>query len=192
MDLNILWESAVMVISGFMLLRLSGRKSIAQMTIPTTVVVISIGNIIVQPIIEDSKLNTVMAIAVFMVVLIFVEYLQMKFNSVEKLITGTSAIVIKDGELQLANMKKYRLTVDKLEAELRQNNVTDYKDVKVALLEPNGRIGLELTNDAKPLTIGEFKKMLGVGERKDDGRYGQLFAEVIEKKHKTPPPKDLD
>ncbi|MFC0558249.1 DUF421 domain-containing protein [Halalkalibacter alkalisediminis] len=181
-----------MVISGFMLLRLSGRKSIAQMTIPTTVVVISIGNIIVQPIIEDSKLNTVMAIAVFMVVLIFVEYIQVKFNSVEKFITGTSAVVIQDGEIVVENLKKYRLTVDKLEAELRQYGVTDYNDVKVALLEPNGRIGIELTDDAKPLTVGEFKQMLGIQNKKEDVHYGELFAEVMDKKHTNVPPTKLD
>ncbi|WP_227935398.1 hypothetical protein [Alkalihalobacillus deserti] len=85
--MDFIWESILMVISGFLLLRISGRKSIAQMTITTTIVMISIGAIIVQPIIEDSVTKTLITIAIFIGVLVFIEYLQMKFNSLEKFFT---------------------------------------------------------------------------------------------------------
>lgn len=50
--MNFIWESFILILSGIFLLRLAGRKSISQMTLEQTVVIISIGTIIIQPIVE--------------------------------------------------------------------------------------------------------------------------------------------
>lgn len=73
-------ETLFLILTGIVLLRISGRKSISQMTIATTVVMISIGTIIVQPIIEDSIFKTVAAASIFIIVLLLIEYLKMKFD----------------------------------------------------------------------------------------------------------------
>ncbi len=52
------WEELIIIAFGMILLRISGRKSIAQMTIAQTMVMISIGTIIVHPILETSLLKT--------------------------------------------------------------------------------------------------------------------------------------
>lgn len=49
---NEVWKALVLIIFGMLLLRLAGRKSISQMTIPTTIAMISIGTIIVEPIVD--------------------------------------------------------------------------------------------------------------------------------------------
>jgi uncharacterized membrane protein YcaP (DUF421 family) len=54
-------------------------------------------------------------------------------------------------------LKKLRLTVDQLEMRLRNQGISNIEDVKKATIEPNGLLGYELQEDAKPLTIGEFK-----------------------------------
>lgn len=43
---------------GILLLRLFGRKTISQMTIAQTIIMISLGTIIVQPIVEKSVMET--------------------------------------------------------------------------------------------------------------------------------------
>lgn len=53
-SMNFTWESLVLIVAGVILLRISEMKSIAQMTSTQTVVMVSIGTIIVQPIIEYS------------------------------------------------------------------------------------------------------------------------------------------
>ncbi|KUP22694.1 hypothetical protein AWJ19_24610 [Paenibacillus sp. DMB5] len=50
---NEVWKALVLIIFGMLLLRLAGRKSISQMTIPTTIAMISIGTIIVEPIVDQ-------------------------------------------------------------------------------------------------------------------------------------------
>nr|WP_272506007.1 DUF421 domain-containing protein [Natronobacillus azotifigens] len=175
-----------MVIAGFIFLRLSGRKSLAQMTVTTTVVMISIGAIIVQPIIDDSVAKTLITIIIFISVLIVIEYIQVKSNVLEKLITGKAIAVIENGKINLDNLKKMRFTVDKLEMQLRQRGISNFSDVKNATIEPNGQLGYELTPDARPLTVGEFKKLTGLmmkNQNQSPDVDGSLFYEVIYKQH---------
>lgn len=192
--MDYIWEAFLMVISGFLLLRLSGRKSLAQMTVTTTVVMISIGSIIVQPIIEDSVMKTIITIIIFISVLISLEYLQVKSNALEKLMTGKAVSVIENGEINLKNLKKLRFTVDKLEMQMRQQGISNVLDIKNATIEPNGQLGYELKADSKPLTVGEFKKMMGLliqQQSQSPDSDGNLFYEVINKEHATPHRDDL-
>jgi uncharacterized membrane protein YcaP (DUF421 family) len=160
MELSFIWKSLLLIISGILLLRISGRKSISQMTLAQTVVMISIGTIIVQPIVEKSVFRAIAAAAIFVAANIILEYVELKFNMFEKFITGKSKIVIENGKLDIQNLKKLRLTVDQLEMRMRNQGITKIEDVKTGTLEANGQLGYELNDDAKPLTVGEFKKLL--------------------------------
>lgn len=158
---NAIWKSVLLLISGIVLLRIAGRKSISQMTLAQTVVMISIGSIIIQPIIERSISRTIIAASTFIFLLIFLEWLQLKYDSFETLISGKAKTVIEDGQPVIKNLRSLRMTIDKLEMRLRQQGIQRISDVKTATLEPNGQLGYELKRHAQPLTIGEFEKMMG-------------------------------
>ncbi|UTR11504.1 DUF421 domain-containing protein [Evansella sp. LMS18] len=160
MPLRFVLESVVLVLSGFILLRVAGRKSISQLTIPSTVVLISIGAIIVQPIIETSVLKTIITVAVFVTVLFMIEKLQMKFKAMEKFIIGSPLKVIEDGQIIEDNLRKVRLTTDIMEMYLRQQGILGLHKVKNGWIEANGRLGYELFEDDRFLTVGEFKKLM--------------------------------
>lgn len=72
--MNFTWESLVLIVAGVILLRISGMKSIAQMTSTQTVVMISIGTIIVQSIIKYSLFKTLIAAAIFTITFIVMEW----------------------------------------------------------------------------------------------------------------------
>ncbi|MRG85839.1 DUF421 domain-containing protein [Salinibacillus xinjiangensis] len=167
-----------MVIAGVLLLRLAGRKSISQMTLAQTVVMISIGSIIIQPIVETSVLRTILASSIFVVALILMEFLQVRFNFLEKFLTGKSKVIIQNGQLNVPTMRKLRFTVDQLEMRLRQQGISDIKDVKTATLEPNGQIGYELMDEAKPLTVKEFKRLMKLYDQQTDQNKHNIFSEI--------------
>ncbi|MBP2115955.1 DUF421 domain-containing protein [Paenibacillus sp. FSL P2-0089] len=154
-----IWKALVLIIVGMLVLRLAGRKSISQMTIPTTIAMISIGTIIVQPIADHSILITIVAAAVFIIVLIIVEWLQVRWNAFERLIKGPAVIVIAEGQLQPKNLRKLRLTVDELEMSLRGQGISRLSDVKTATIEPNGQLGYELQDSAKPVTMAQVEAL---------------------------------
>lgn len=189
--MEVLWKSLLLVVSGVLLLRISGRKSISQMTIAQTVVMISIGSIIIQPIVERSVWRTIVATAVYIGFLIIAEYLQMKFNSIENFLSGKAQVVIQDGQLVPETLKKMRFTVDQLEMRLRQQGIAKISDVKTATLEANGQLGYELMRHAKPVTIGELEKIIGfaIGNQNENiEQTFNIFDEVKNNSHiKTNP-----
>lgn len=188
--MNFTWEAFVLIIAGVILLRISGRKSIAQMTSTQTVVMISIGTIIVQPIIENSLVKTLIGAAIFTLTLILMEWLQIRFNLIEKMLTGKAKIVIENGHLRIENLKRMRLTADQLEMQLRLQGVTAIQDVKKATLEANGQLGIELTDDAKPLTVRDLKQLIHPDFLRKDGQAQHsgnqnIFNEIGKKNKKT-------
>lgn len=154
------WKALVLIIFGMLLLRLAGRKSISQMTIPTTIAMISIGTIIVEPIADHHILITMTAAAVFIAVLIGVEWLQLRWSPFQRLVKGQAVIVIQDGRVQMQNLKRLRLTIEALEMSLREEGISRISDVKTATFEPNGMIGYELSDAAKPVTLAQVEELL--------------------------------
>ncbi|MFE8702672.1 DUF421 domain-containing protein [Cytobacillus sp. FJAT-54145] len=194
MELNLFWTSVLMLLTGTILLRVAGRKSISQMTVAQTVIMISIGSIIIQPIVETSVPNTMIAVSIFIGGLILMEWLQVKFNFIEKFLTGKSVVIVENGQINTKNLKTLRFTVDQLEMRLRQNGVSNIEDLKTATLEPNGQLGYELKREARPVTVGDLEKMLPqlILKLQSNTEEPSIFNEVRSKSHETPHPNRLN
>ena len=52
MDLDWIWKAVLIVLSGTLLLRIAGRKSISQMTLAQTVIMIGIGSLLMALFVE--------------------------------------------------------------------------------------------------------------------------------------------
>ncbi|WP_400243514.1 DUF421 domain-containing protein [Niallia sp. JL1B1071] len=158
--MSFIWQSMILILCGILLLRLAGRKSISQMTLAQTVIMISLGTIIVQPIVEKSTFKAIISAGIFVVTILILEFLQLKSNRFEKFITGKSKVVINNGQLNMKELKKLRLTVDQLEMRLRNHGISKIEEIKNATIEANGQLGFEYMENAKPLTVGEFQKIM--------------------------------
>lgn len=154
------WKSCVVIVAAMILLRVAGRKSISQMTIPTTVIMISIGTVIVQPIAEESIWMALIAAVTFISILLLLELLELKWNFFENIMRGKAVTVIREGKLQVKELAKLRMTVDQLEMKLRQTGIARIGDMKTVTMETNGLIGYEYMPDAQPLTYGQMKSLL--------------------------------
>lgn len=203
MELDWIWKSVLIIISGTLLLRIAGRKSISQMTLAQTVIMIAIGSLLIQPVVGEDIWQTIAVGFVLVLTLVVIEMLQVKFNFFEDFISGKSKLVIENGEIVEKNIGTMRLTVDQLEMKLRQHGVNGFKDVKYATLEPNGQIGLELKEEAKPVTkqdlndhLEQIKLLLHSHEHTKDLISSRdrknIFKEVMEDGHDTEPPHHLD
>lgn len=179
-----IWKSAFLVIAGMVILRISGRKSISQMSVATTVIMISIGTTIVQPIANDHLWKAIGSAAIFIITLIVIEFLQLKFDWLETLMSGKSMVVIENGQIVPKNLRSIRMTVDQLEMRLREQGISNIHDVKTATLETNGHIGYELMRHAKPVTVGELERILCI--KQETLEQSTLFQEVKTNNHPAP------
>ncbi|MYL34662.1 DUF421 domain-containing protein [Pontibacillus yanchengensis] len=160
MDWDFVWKSALIVIVGTFLLRIAGKKTISQMTLAETVIMIAIGSLLIQPVAGKNVWVTFLVGGVLVLTLIVMEFIQVKSDGMEKLITGKSKVIIQNGHLQEKTLAKLRMTVDQLEMNLRQKNVSNLSDVKWATLEPNGQIGFILKTEAQPVAQKDLQELI--------------------------------
>ncbi len=106
MEWDLVWKAILIVLAGTLLLRFAGRKTISQMTLAETIIMISIGTLLIQPVSGKNIWTTLIVGALLVITLITMEYLQMKSDSIEKLITGKSKILIENGTINEQNLKK--------------------------------------------------------------------------------------
>lgn len=207
MELDWIWKAVLLVIAGTLLLRVAGRKSISQMTLAQTVIMIGIGSLLIQPVSGKDISTTIGVGAVLVLTLVGMEYLQLKSDMFENFITGKAKILIQNGVVHEENLKKMRLTYDQLEMIFREKHVTTLDDVKCATLESNGQLGFELKKEAQPVTKREFQqlqqsinellashsKLQGLSEQgqPQQDNQGNLFTEVKNNGHQIPPPERL-
>ncbi|MDM5297651.1 DUF421 domain-containing protein [Bacillus pumilus] len=157
--LDVVWKAIVMILVGNVLLRIAGPKSIGQLTVQQTVIMISIGSIIIQPFIEHSLLETICAASIFIVALVIMEKLSIQFDFFEKIFSGKSVVILQDGEILDHKLKKTRLTRDQFMMRLKQQGISDINSLEKATLETNGQIGYELKPEEKPVTIKQMTEL---------------------------------
>ena len=167
MDLSwhILWKCALIVGAGVLMLRFSGRRSISQMTAATTVIMISIGSLLANGVLEKAVWRSIATAGLFLLFLVAIEWLEYRFKLAERFVAGKSVIVVRDGSVDERSLKKLRLPRSQLEMRLRQKGIANVSDLKIATIEVNGRLGYELMPHAKPATAEQFDRLLASLER---------------------------
>lgn len=158
--MQVLWVACLMVVMGTLLLRLAGRRSIAQMTFGSVMVMLALGTVLAEPIARKSAPITVLIAAVMVATLVVIEWLQLHFKPLQRIITGQAVVVIENGVVNEPVLRRLRMTREKLEMRLRQKGIKHLSDVKVATVEVNGDLGYELQPYAEPLTVGKFEEMM--------------------------------
>ncbi|MDL4843192.1 DUF421 domain-containing protein [Aquibacillus rhizosphaerae] len=202
MDLHFTWKAIVVVIGGILILRLAGRKSISQLTVAQTVMMVAVGSLIIQPV-GDRNIWITMVITLIMVfTLIFIERIALRYDKAETFIYGKSRLVVENGQINVENLKKLRLTVDMLEVRLRQQNIQHISDLQWATIEPNGQLGYVLKPGKQSATKEDIQMLRSLIQgtqfyppsyfiKNNPEDTENIFTEVKNKEHKQEPPEGL-
>ncbi|WJH36068.1 DUF421 domain-containing protein [Paenibacillus sp. CC-CFT747] len=177
-----IWQALLILFIGFVLQRLSGKKTVSEMTGLEIITLLAIASVIGEAVSAHGFWKITITLVLFVFLLMAIQYLALKLNLVEKWLIGRSTLVIRDGRLLKGNLKRLRLSVDQLEAKLREKSITSIADVRTAAIEINGQLGYELYRQARPVTVGELEKLLAaereylttlLGEHSGGSRIGQ-------------------
>lgn len=167
MNWTLIWRTAGIVIVGTLLLRIAGRKSISQMTMAQVILMIGIGTLLIQPISGHGYWMTFVFAGILVLGTLLMEYLELKFDFFESFITGKSVLVIENGKLDQKQLKKLRLTTDKLEMRLRQSGISNISDVEWATIEVSGNLGYQLKPEKQPATKEDILKLIHLLDQKN-------------------------
>lgn len=83
-------------------------------------------------------------------------YLSLKSKKIRDIVDGSADMIIENGQIREAAMRRNRLNMDDLLVHLRQKNVKNIADVEFAMLEPTGQMSVFLKHDRETLSKGDL------------------------------------
>ena len=124
--------------------RLMGKRQIGELQPSELAVTILISNIATLPV-EDTGiplLTGIIPIITLASIDVIMSWLAIKSRAVRRVMSGTPAIIIRDGKLDQKQMRAIRFTVDDLMESLRGQGVFDISEVQFAMVETTGNLSI--------------------------------------------------
>lgn len=140
--MDIVLRAAFMFVVLFLLLRVMGKRELAQMTPFDMVVLIVLGDLVQQGVTHNdfSVTAATLAVVTFAFLAVVMGWLTYRFPSLEPLLEGSPRVLVRDGDLLEGQMRRDRITRREIESEMRLTGIAHIADVRWAILEPNGKI----------------------------------------------------
>jgi uncharacterized membrane protein YcaP (DUF421 family) len=140
--MDIVLRATVIFIALYVLVRLMGKRELGQMTPFELIVLVVIGDLIQQGVTQNdfSLTGAVIAISTIAFLALLMSWASYLWPRAERLLEGEPQVIVRDGELLTANLRRNRLTQSEIESEMRLAGIAHMGDVKWAILEPRGKI----------------------------------------------------
>lgn len=140
--MDIVLRATVMFAVVFLLLRLMGKRELAEMTPFELVLLVVIGDLLQQGVTHNdfSLTGASLAIITFAFWTLLLNFLSNKSRRAENVIDGQPSVIIENGRLLRDNLARNRLTVSEVEGEMRLAGIAHIAGVAWGILETNGKI----------------------------------------------------
>ena len=139
-------------------MRLMGKRQLGEMELSEFVVAALIADLAAHPL-QDMGiplLNGLVPIAVLFCCEVLIAGLSLRSIRLRELLFGKPSLLIVKGEIDQAQMRRNRFTLDELMQELRSQGVTDIRMIEYAVLETDGKLSLLLSPAASPVTASQL------------------------------------
>jgi uncharacterized membrane protein YcaP (DUF421 family) len=142
MDLVI--RATVVFLFILLVTRVAGKRELSSMEPFDLILLVVMGDLVQQSITQSdySVTGALIVISTITLLTVFVSFVNWRFRFLRGALEGEPVVLVDNGKMIERNMKRERITVEDLEAEARQQQVTDISDMRWALLETNGRISI--------------------------------------------------
>jgi len=147
-------RTIIVFIALFVSMRVMGKRQLGELEPSELVIAVLISNMAAIPLqdIGIPIMNGLIPVLTLLCMEFLISSVTMKNVKLRKLICGLPSIVIENGRIIQAEMRKNRLTVDELLEELRSNGYMDMSKIKYAILEASGKLSVILFAEEKPAT----------------------------------------
>lgn len=135
-------------------MRLLGKRQMGELELSELVVTVLVADISVRPILEPDVpfWQSLMPLVVLFGLEYAISILSLKSVRARTLLFGKPSVLIQNGRVNQAEMRKNRFTLDELMQEIRNQGVQDLTTVDYAVLETNGVLNLLLKPEEQPVT----------------------------------------
>lgn len=139
-------------------IRLMGKRQVGELEPSELVLALLIADLAAVPMQDFGipLLTGLIPILTLLCLTMALSVLTMKSVRFRAVLCGRPSVIVENGRLRQAEMRKNRFTLDELMEELRMKGITDLSAVKYAILETNGQISVLLYAAQQPVTAGQM------------------------------------
>jgi len=129
-----------------MAVRIMGKRQLSEMQTTELVITLIIADIASIPMQNTAQplLTGVIPILILISAEIIISIIMMKSSKIRNLVCGKPEVLINDGNLCQNTLRALRITTEDLCVQLRQLGVYNLNDVQFCIIEPNGKLSVQL------------------------------------------------
>jgi len=158
--LRIIGISISMIFIGFIVLRVIAKRSFNEMSIFNLFLVLMLANILSEPIRTDNFAELIIPTLVILLTYSIYSYL-LSVNKIGKNLKSDPIILVKHGNINEHGLKKAKMTISEILAELRVKGFSHVTDVEFAILEETGRLSVIPNSRKRPVTAADLSIATG-------------------------------
>ena len=140
--MDIVLRATVVFFVVLLVTRVVGKRELASLEPFDVILLVVIGDLVQQGVTQSdySLTGATLAIVTISLLTVATAYVSYRFRTLRPVLEGEPVVLIENGNLLDANLRRERLTVEELIAEARQQSIGSLDDVDWAVLETTGRI----------------------------------------------------
>jgi uncharacterized membrane protein YcaP (DUF421 family) len=125
-----------------LLTRIIGRRELSSMEPFDLILLVVVGDLVQQGITQNDESVTGVIVVMSTIGLLtaLVAFVNFRFPRVRPFLEGRPVVLVENGRVIDRNIRRERVTVGEIESEARQQQIGSVADVRLAVLETNGRI----------------------------------------------------
>jgi uncharacterized membrane protein YcaP (DUF421 family) len=137
-------RTAIVLVALIVGIRVFGKRQIGAMNVYDLVLVLAVANAVQNAMTRGSGQLGV-GIAAAGTLLVLGRLLGLVFvrrPALERRVVGVPTLIVQDGQLNRANMRREGITEDEVQAAAREYGLADLSEVRLAVLEPDGSLSV--------------------------------------------------
>ncbi len=144
-------RTLIMFVLVLLLLRLSGKKGVRQLSLFEVAIIISFGSAAGDPMFNQDIAIVPCLLVLLTIIAIYriITWAVMKWETVESVFEGDPEYIIEDGLFVLKHEDRHTFAKDEFLSEMRQQNIEHLGQVRTAILETNGTVSFFFFADDK-------------------------------------------
>ncbi|MGZ4427768.1 MAG: DUF421 domain-containing protein [Nocardioidaceae bacterium] len=165
-----------------LLLRLAGKRDLAQLNSFDLVVVLLLSNVVQNAIIgpDNSLLGGIIGAIVLVTFNAVMVRISVMSDASYRLLEGTPTVLARNGHWVPAALRREGLRQADVDAALRRQNANNVQEVQTVTLEPGGAVVATLFPDQRSATRGDLAALVSRVARVDEERIARIEAKLDE------------
>jgi uncharacterized membrane protein YcaP (DUF421 family) len=138
--MDILIRSLAIFLFLWLIVRVGGKREVAQLSAFDMILLITVGDLVSQGILQEdySVTAAVIAVATFAVAGMVLNSLAFRYPRFRPWLAGRARIVVRDGEPLLNTLAGERMTIQDVHEAARQQGIRRLSDIELCVLETDG------------------------------------------------------